>query len=66
MLYQGSSYVALQDVQGQEPTNSEYWQLLVSSGLWLTYDENLKTLNIAIAGNIRYNSTRKELVFETV
>lgn len=33
VLYQGSSYVALQTVQGQAPTNTEYWQKLVTGGM---------------------------------
>lgn len=33
VLYQGSSYVALQTVQGQVPTNTEYWQKLVTGGM---------------------------------
>lgn len=33
VLYQGSSYVALQTVQGIVPTNAEYWQKLVSGGV---------------------------------
>lgn len=33
VLYQGSSYVALQTVQGIVPTNTEYWQKLVSGGV---------------------------------
>ena len=32
VTYQGSSYVSLQNTQGNAPTNTTYWQLLASKG----------------------------------
>lgn len=43
VLYQGSSYVALQTVQGIVPTNAEYWQKLVSGGVGV--DDIVDNLN---------------------
>lgn len=66
VIYKGSSYVALSDSIGHFPTEEEYWQMLVSGKLWIDYDPTAKTLNIAIAGTIKYNEITKNLVFETV
>ena len=65
VYYDGSSYVAKMDTTGNPPTNDSYWDILARGGINIVYDPTAKTLNIAIQGNINYNSSRKELVFET-
>lgn len=62
VLYQGSSYVAIQSSQGQLPTDTAYWTKLVEGGIHINYDAVTKSINIAISGTINYNSVRKELI----
>lgn len=63
--FHGSSYAAKSDTLGNPPTDTDYWELLAEGGISLVYDEFMKALNIAIQGNIIYNGSRKELIFET-
>lgn len=70
VLYQGSSYVALQTVQGQVPTNTEYWQKLVSGGVGvddivdnLDSNDGEKPLSAKQGNNL--NKSKVE-VFDTV
>ena len=62
VVYQGSSYVALQTSQDELPTNTDYWMKLVEGGIHINYDAVTKSINIAINGTITYNSSNKELV----
>lgn len=63
--YQGSSYVAVIDSKGQPLTNTTYWQKIVEGSIHINYDAITKTINIAINGDISYNSERKELNITT-
>ena len=63
--FHGSSYAAKSDTLGNPPTDTDYWELLAEGGISLVYDDFTKALNIAIQGNIIYNGSRKELIFQT-
>lgn len=67
VLYEGSSYVALKDSIGQLPTNTEYWDKLVSGGVGvddivdnLNSNDSDKVLS-ANQGNILNNKIDNEI-----
>ena len=63
--YNGSSYVALKETLGHEVSDTEYWQRIAEGGIHINYDATMKAINIAINGDISYNSERKELIITT-
>lgn len=42
VYYNGSSYAAIADNEGKEPTNTNYWQIVAKYGTWNDYSEGEK------------------------